>query len=262
MREHLWLVQDGEAADPPGKRRWYLRVLNRWGRICGILVIAGAAAAIGIVQNHGGQSPSGQPAGGQSPASPTSVAASNNVSGSGDTNGSTSEIEVDVHGDVRHPGVVTLAQGDRVADAIRAAGGFVHAQDAAVVNQASVLWDGQEVDVPSPVASGGEQVSNAQNAVTNSSTADPATDDLPTADSERIDINTADLATLETLPGVGPKRANAILSYRQTNGPFSSLEQLGNIRGIGPKTLAKWSNLLIFSDSPAPTTTGLSLIHI
>ncbi|WP_304458957.1 ComEA family DNA-binding protein [Alicyclobacillus sendaiensis] len=170
-------------------------------------------------------------------------------------------LQVDVHGDVRHPGLVTLQEGARVRDAIRAAGGFLHDADAANVNQAALVWDGEEIDVPGPSA---DALSQAQSGVeaarrapaeTSAAHGEGGTAQGGAGDrarkralsaGEKININTADLETLETLPGVGPKRAEAILAYREAHGPFPDLESLRHVKGIGEKTLAKWKDLITF----------------
>ena len=172
-------------------------------------------------------------------------------------------LQVDVHGDVRHPGLVTLQEGARVRDAVRAAGGFVHPADAEDVNQAALVWDGEEIDIPDAAASG--TIAAPQAAAQDSGggttlTGEAAGSAHPMSSAnggrkarkravvsgQKIDINTADAATLETLPGVGPKRAAAILAYRQAHGPFPDLESLRHVKGIGEKTLAKWKDLITF----------------
>ncbi|WP_206917356.1 ComEA family DNA-binding protein [Alicyclobacillus suci] len=176
-------------------------------------------------------------------------------------------IQVDVHGDVARPGVVKIPPNSRVKDAIQAAGGFLHAADKMSVNAAALLWDGEELDVPvatrTALRSAGGPASAAP------ATADPAMggNDHPdvassedvtgasssSSSSQRIDLNTADATTLESLPGVGPKRASAIVSYRSAHGLFQSVDDLLNVKGIGSKTLAEWApNLYV----DAQTGTG------
>jgi len=175
----------------------------------------------------------------------------------------TTTLQVDVHGDVRHPGLVTLQEGARVRDAIRAAGGFLHAADAADVNQAALVWDGEEIDIPAATAvdAASQPQSGVQDVGLALAAASPSEHEVSTTSrdgtggharkhaltaGQKININTADLETLETLPGVGPKRAAAILAYRQAHGPFRDLESLRHVKGIGEKTLAKWKDLITF----------------
>ncbi|OFW78034.1 MAG: hypothetical protein A2201_12950 [Alicyclobacillus sp. RIFOXYA1_FULL_53_8] len=151
------------------------------------------------------------------------------------------KIVVDVHGDVLHPGVYTLATDARVSDAIKAAGGLLHPQDAQFVNSAAPLDDGQEVLIPAPDVASPNSVAPSSLAPGATPTAPAGAADSPSTSSTtaRIDINTATQATLETLPGIGPSRAAAMIQYRQQHGGFKSADELQNIPGIGPKTWAK-----------------------
>jgi competence protein ComEA len=130
---------------------------------------------------------------------------------------------VDVVGRVRHRGIVVLSAGSRVVDAVRAAGGLRPGVNRAVVNFARVLTDGEQLIV----GAGGAPA--APVGVTPSSTAGPTT---------LVNINTADEPTLETLPGIGPVTANAILQWRAEHGSFSSVDELLEVDGIGEATLA------------------------
>src|ERR671913_161646 len=125
-------------------------------------------------------------------------------------------VVVHVVGQVRRPGVLRLAAGSRVADALDAAGGPTPTADLARVNLARVLVDGEQVKVPA-AGDGG--------------TAGTGTMLVP--------LNTADLATLETLPGVGPVLAQRIVDWRSQHGRFTSVEELGEVSGIGEKLLAQ-----------------------
>jgi len=199
-------------------------------------------------------------------ASPTSETQSAVVQTTEADAANTTALQVDVHGDVRHPGLVTLQEGARVRDAIRAAGGFLHAADAADVNQAALVWDGEEIDIPAATAvdAASQPQSGVQDLGLALAVASPSGHDVSRASrdgaggraskhaltaGQKININTADLETLETLPGVGPKRAAAILAYRQAHGPFPDLESLRHVKGIGEKTLAKWKDLITFGAS-------------
>ncbi|WDL96318.1 ComEA family DNA-binding protein [Alicyclobacillus sp. ALC3] len=148
-------------------------------------------------------------------------------------------IEVDVHGDVKHPGVYTLPFDARVKDAVKAAGGYLHAADADNVNAASQLTDGAEVVISGPVLSQGPDTSRGP--VGAGSPASPSGPSTPSGSSttNRVDLNTADLATLETLPGIGPARASAIITYRTQHGPFANVSDLTNVSGIGQGILSR-----------------------
>ncbi|WP_051707185.1 helix-hairpin-helix domain-containing protein [Nocardioides aequoreus] len=135
-------------------------------------------------------------------------------------------VVVHVSGDVRRPGVVELATGARVADAVREAGGARRGVSLDGVNLARVLVDGEQVQVggAAPAASG-----PAAAAV---GTAAPATGAL-------VSLNAATLDQLDTLPGVGPVTAQKILDWRTAHGAFSAVDELLEVDGIGEKTLAE-----------------------
>jgi competence protein ComEA len=134
----------------------------------------------------------------------------------------TAVVYVDVAGAVRSPGLYSLPAGARVADALAVAGGTRARADLSTLNLAEILLDGTKVDVPGAhrVAMGAEP-------------APPATPSTPTV----VLLNSADQAALETIPGVGPVTAGAILAYRGQIGSFESIDQLLDVDGIGPATL-------------------------
>lgn len=134
------------------------------------------------------------------------------------------QIVVDVVGKVRRPGIVVLAAGSRVVDAVRAAGGVRRGVDRVGVNMARLLTDGEQVLVgvgPAPGQPAGAPSPGA-----------PVSGAL-------VNINTADQATLETLPGIGPVTAAAILEWRAQHGGFTAVEELLEVSGIGDATLAE-----------------------
>ncbi|MTB87693.1 ComEA family DNA-binding protein [Aeromicrobium senzhongii] len=140
----------------------------------------------------------------------------------------TGELVVDVAGKVRRPGIVTLPPGSRVHEAIAAAGGVKGRVDTTALNLARVLNDGEQVVVgsaPPPAAA-------APGASSGSAAA-------PGAPAGQVNLNTADLVALDTLPGVGPVTAEAIVAWRDENGPFRSVEDLLDVKGIGEATLAE-----------------------
>ncbi|MFG2821268.1 helix-hairpin-helix domain-containing protein [Kitasatospora sp. NPDC048365] len=121
------------------------------------------------------------------------------------------QVVVDVAGDVQNPGLRTLPGGSRVADALRAAGGAVPGADTDGLNLARVLTDGEQVLVGGPPPAG---------------SAAPA---------GPLSLNRATTEQLDTLPGVGPTLAQRIVQYRLAHGPFSSLDELRQVGGIGPR---------------------------
>lgn len=141
---------------------------------------------------------------------------------------STTAVEIVVHvaGAVARPGLVRLPSGARVADALAAAGGPAQGADLDRLNLAAPLADGTRLYVPF--------VGQPVPADVGLST--PGTDAKgPTA---VVDLNTATATELESLPGIGPATAQAILDYRARRGRFRSVEELLAVRGIGPAKLA------------------------
>ena len=152
------------------------------------------------------------------------------------TVGATSEVVVHVMGEVREPGVYRLVAGDRVADAVAAAGGATSAAEVDRLNLAAPLRDGDRVQVP---AVGDELAPNELVVAAPSAGAGvDATDSAGVADGGVVDVNRAGPDELQRLPGVGPATASAIVTERERGGPFSSLADLERVPGIGPAKLA------------------------
>ena len=155
-------------------------------------------------------------------------------------------IYVDVCGAVANPGVFQLAAGSRVFQAIEAAGGYLPEAALTCVNRAGVLTDGQQLYILTqeemerqgldPVemakASDGQISGSAGTGQNTGMTAQVQQDN-------RININTADEAQLTTLTGIGATRAQAIIAYREENGPFAAIEDIMNVQGIKEGTFAK-----------------------
>ena len=160
------------------------------------------------------------------PAGPA-TAATGATGGPGATaGGSVTELVVDVQGTVRRPGIVVLPAGSRVVDALKAAGGYTgRPARLASLNLARPLVDGEQI-----VAGTAAQVVSLPSAL--ASAGGPGAGEL-------VSLNTADQVALETLPGVGPVTATAILQWRAEHGPFTAVEQLLEVSGIGEKTLAQ-----------------------
>ena len=155
-------------------------------------------------------------------------------------------IYVDVCGAVANPGVFQLAAGSRVFQAIEAAGGYLPEAALTCVNRAGVLTDGQQLYIltqeemerqgldPAEMsgASDGQMKGSAGTGQNTGMTAQVQQDN-------RININTADEAQLTTLTGIGATRAQAIIAYREENGPFAAIEDIMNVQGIKEGTFAK-----------------------
>ncbi len=142
-------------------------------------------------------------------------------------------VVVSVVGLVHTPGLVTLAPGARIADALQAAGGAVAGADTIGLNMARPLGDGEQIVVglaPAPGRPAGLGSSVASGPVPAPAKPKPG---------QVLDLNAATVEQLDTLPGVGPITAAAIVAWRQANGKFTSVDQLADVDGIGPARLEK-----------------------
>jgi competence protein ComEA len=128
-------------------------------------------------------------------------------------------IYVHVAGAVREPGLYRFPEGARVADAVETAGGPLRGADLDAINLAQLLVDGSKIDVPRA----------GDSAPSVGGTAPPSPG--------LVSLNSADQAGLETVPGIGPVTALAIISERERLGGFDAIEQLLEVDGIGPSTL-------------------------
>jgi competence protein ComEA len=136
-------------------------------------------------------------------------------------------LVIHVAGAVRQPGVYRLRSGARVDDAVQRAGGATRRAELGGLNLAAKLEDGRQVLVPERVRAGGAAPSAGAAA------AAPAP-----APGQPLNLNTATLEQLDTLSGIGPLTAQKILDFREERGGFGSVEELGEIPGIGDKRLA------------------------
>jgi competence protein ComEA len=145
-------------------------------------------------------------------------------------------VMVDIKGAVNHPGVFTINEASRVVDALKLAGGVTKDADMNQINLAQHVTDAMVIFVPkkgdtSPLpsvigGSGGQSQTSAD--------AQTGTDGTPV-----VHLNSASLTDLETLPGIGPTKAQAIFDYRTKNGSFHTLDELKNVTGIGDKSFEK-----------------------
>jgi competence protein ComEA len=135
------------------------------------------------------------------------------------------EVVVAVAGKVRKPGLVRLPEGARVADALNAAGGVLPGTDIALLNLARKVTDGELILVgvtAPPGAAGGPPDGAPPGGATGGAAA-----------GGKVNLNTATLAELDSLPGVGPVLAQRILDHREKNGPFRTVSDLRQVDGIG-----------------------------
>jgi len=135
------------------------------------------------------------------------------------------DLVVDVEGAVRRPGLVRLAQGSRVSDAVARAGGLTRKASRSGVNLAAPVSDGEQVLVPE----GGALASTGAAAA---------------GSSGPVSLSSATAEQLDTLPGIGPVTAQKIVDFRTQHGPFRSVEALDAIPGIGPARIAELQGLV------------------
>lgn len=128
-------------------------------------------------------------------------------------------VTVYVSGAVASPGVYSLPDGSRVDDAVKAAGGFIVGAEQDRINLATLLEDGQQIEVPGVIST--SRISAG-----------------------RVNINTATASELDALPGIGPTAAQAIVDYRLQNGPFQAVQDIQNVPGIGPATYDRIRNFI------------------
>jgi competence protein ComEA len=152
-------------------------------------------------------------------------------------------VVVSVVGLVGEPGLVTLDPGARVADALAAAGGPLDGADLLDLNMARRLADGEQIvvgiaPVPGEPVTMGSSISPGPGAPPG---APPTPGDAAMPEGS-VDLNSATEEQLDALPGIGPVTAAAIVAWRDANGRFSSVDQLGDVDGIGPARLDKLRN--------------------
>lgn len=140
-------------------------------------------------------------------------------------------IFVDIKGAVKNPGVYQMKVGDRVKDALEAAGGLTAEADSQKVNLAKRLEDQMVIVVPKV----GEEAEEISAGVTSKEEAKEG----------KVNINTATVEELKTLKGVGDKKAEAIIEYRKKNGSFKTKEDLMKVRGIGKKLFESFEERIV-----------------
>ncbi|OBK50266.1 ComEA family DNA-binding protein [Mycobacterium sp. 1081908.1] len=162
--------------------------------------------------------------------------------GAGQPAGPDRPVVVSVVGLVHTPGLVTLAPGARIADALQAAGGPVNGADTIGLNMARPVGDGEQIVVGlAPVAGQRTALGSSVSAGTSPAPGapGPVSGTVKPKAGEVLDLNTATQEQLDALPGVGPVTAAAIVAWRQANGKFTSVDQLADVDGIGPARLEK-----------------------
>jgi competence protein ComEA len=189
-------------------------------------LVAYALAAL-VVVVLGVRFMQGQARGSAAPAASVSAPASGTANGTVRLEPRKATVAlVHVAGAVRSPGVYRLRDGERIQDAVRRAGGPRPGADLNAINLAAKVADGQQVVVPRRGTAGAASAGGA------------AAGEPGGPPQAPVSLNTATAEQLDTLDGVGPATASKILEYRRQHGGFRSIEDLGEIPGIGPKRLA------------------------
>lgn len=233
-RRALEQVRDGyaDAYGHPLVRTAPRRARPRWAVSWRAAAAAGTVVLLlaGAVALRASTRPSGAPVVLPEPTAPAAATpgpAGPGAPPSGAAPGPTpAPVLVHVVGAVAAPGLVELDAGARVADALDAAGGTSADADLALVNLARVVVDGEQVVVP--------RVGEAP---------PPASTGSPPAAPGPVDLNTADAAALDALPGIGPVLAQRIVEHR-ADAPFTSVDDLAEVRGIGPALLDQLRDLV------------------
>ncbi len=153
-------------------------------------------------------------------------------------------VVVHVVGQVARPGVVQLPAGSRVTDAITRAGGPTRTADLAAVNLARLVVDGEQIRVPKPGEQLGSLPGGAGAGGAGGGGAGGTGGSAAGGGTAVVNLNTADLAALDTLPGVGPVLAQRILDWRSEHGSFTSVDELAEVSGIGEKIFAQLQTLV------------------
>ena len=200
----------------------------------------GVAAASAQASARSPAPASGAGSGEAGPASSAGSGSAGGATSGGDTAGS-GQIVVDVDGAVAHPGLYKLPPDSRVQAALAAAGGLSPQADAHRINRAAKLHDGQKLYVLSQGESAPPlAASNGQGCEGQSCTSADGADAGSDAEGQGlVNINTANATQLTQLPGVGPAIAQKIIDYRTANGPFTSVDDLTKVPGIGAAKLAQ-----------------------
>ncbi|MFN7244487.1 MAG: ComEA family DNA-binding protein, partial [Dietzia cercidiphylli] len=185
------------------------------------------------------------------PAAPAADEVATTGSATNEVAGPDEPVVVSVVGLVGRSGLVTVAPGARVADALDHAGGVLDGGDRDGLNLARKVVDGEQILVglaPGPdgprgprsgIVGAGDPPVDGGPAPASAPAAGAAPGSPPAPGGGLVDLNTADATALETLPGVGPVTASSILAWRAANGAFASIDQLAEVDGIGPVTLAR-----------------------
>jgi competence protein ComEA len=145
-------------------------------------------------------------------------------------------IMVDIKGEIKKPGVYQSSQGERVIDVINRAGGLTNKADESQINFAAHVQDEMVINIPTKGQINANPPLNSSVPTSTGNSTNPHIN--------KINLNKADENELQNLPGIGPSKAATIISYRNENGPFQTVDDLKKISGIGDKTFEKLKELI------------------
>jgi competence protein ComEA len=202
--------------------------------VVGIGLVAAIVAGVAMA--------SSRPKAEAAPALPAAASAMANSS-SVPASPANTHIVISVVGKVANPGLVTLADGARVADAVQAAGGVLPGTDVTALNLARKLADGEQIYVGIPVPPGAADPPPDPATPSDAGTSTKSKKGKAAPD-QKVDLNTASAGDLETLPGVGDATAQRIVTWRSQHGSFNSIDQLRDVGGIGQGKFAKLKDLV------------------
>ncbi|MDI6630155.1 MAG: helix-hairpin-helix domain-containing protein [Rhodococcus sp. (in: high G+C Gram-positive bacteria)] len=248
-----WLLPQAERSGTP----WSALLPSRWrsARVDpgkpGAVAMAAAGVFVVLVAGFAVLRDAPTPA----PAPPLAVVATGTADADGTVDAddvvdpvpsADAELVVSVVGLVTSPGLVRLQPGSRVADALASAGGAVEGADLLALNMAARVADGDQIvvgavppDAPPPVSSTTSGIGTSADGSVGAPVGGGGSTPGGT-----VDLNAATVAELDALPGVGPVTATSIVSWRETNGRFATVDQLSEVDGIGPGRLAKIRDLV------------------
>ncbi len=222
--DDLVLASSGSVLEEPRGVRIFDRFSLSTRQVVAVLVLLLCGVVVTLTAL-------GRSSASQLPVEPTPVVTVSAPAADPSVSASPTIVRVHVLGAVVSPGVVMVTQGSIVQDAVLAAGGLLADADPAELNLAAPVGDGQQVIVGTTTEPRGEVV-HQPGAGTSGESAGP------------VNLNTATMAQLEELPGVGPVTAAAIVAWRDDNDGFSSVADLQEVTGIGPKGFAKLEPLV------------------
>lgn len=149
------------------------------------------------------------------------------------------QVFVDIKGAVMYPGVYELQPDQRIIDVVQLAGGYTQDADTQLINHAQKVQDEMVIYIPVK----GEKLDEITSNILTMPTSGTSQGDNGMKD-QKVNLNKADEATLTTLTGIGPSKAQSIISYREENGDFKTIEDLKKVSGIGEKTFEKLKDFI------------------